>query len=47
MTQILQNQALLGSHRVGRGSVRAGVGVSSTAQAELRPTEVLHRMETD
>src|ERR1700751_5726766 len=42
MTQILQNQALL-AHRVGRGSVRAGVGVSSTAQAELRPTAFLGR----
>jgi len=33
--------------RVGRGSVRAGVGASSSAQAELRSTVILHRMEAD
>ena len=31
--------------RAGRGSVRAGVGASSTAQVELRPTVILRRME--
>jgi hypothetical protein len=33
--------------RVGRGSVRAGVGASSSALAELRPTAILHRIEAD
>jgi MFS-type transporter involved in bile tolerance (Atg22 family) len=33
------------SFGVGRGSVRAGVAASSPAQAELRPTVNLHRME--
>jgi hypothetical protein len=33
--------------RVGRGSVRAGVGASFSAQAEPRPTVILRRIEAD
>jgi hypothetical protein len=36
-----------GEALVGRGSVRAGVGASSSAQAELRPTVILNRMEAE